>query len=76
LYVLLTTKDCKYCIAAKELLTELGHDYDEFDISELPDLREFFVSNGYRTVPQIFHHGHRIGGYDMLTQYLNNRIAN
>ena len=68
MYVLLTTKDCQYCKFAKDFLHFRGKVYKEFDISELPDLREFFLSNGFKTVPQIFKNGHLIGGYDDLTK--------
>lgn len=68
MYVLITTYDCRYCYLAKEFLTTRGKNFKELNIAKLPDVREFFVSGGFKTVPQIFKDGVHIGGYNDLTQ--------
>lgn len=50
------TKDyCPYCVKAKSLLSSLGANYEEVDITNSPDtIMELVKKSGMRTVPQIF----------------------
>lgn len=62
---------CPYCVAAKELLTKLGIDYEERIIGQGYTREQFFESNpGAKTVPQIYLHDKHIGGYDKLLEYI------
>ena len=50
------TKDsCPYCTLAKNLLTSLGAQYQEIDITTSPEtIGDLVKKSGMRTVPQIF----------------------
>lgn len=61
------TTYCSYCDMAERLLSELGVEYDEIDVTEDPETRQKLVEQtGQKTVPQIFIDGESIGGYDDL----------
>lgn len=60
-----TTKVCPYCVRAKDLLKRRGIAFEEIDITNDPDKREWLVkTTGLRTVPQIFIGGKGVGGSD------------
>ena len=39
------------------MLTQYGIAFEEIKIDEIPETREFIMSEGHRTVPQIYHNG-------------------
>jgi glutaredoxin 3 len=46
---------CPYCVMAKNLLTSIGLEYEEIDITKTPEIIiELVKKSGMRTVPQIF----------------------
>lgn len=59
---------CPYCVKAKELLKIKGAAFTEVDVKSNPDRLEEMLklSNGRRTIPQIFINGAHIGGCDDL----------
>jgi glutaredoxin 3 len=59
---------CGYCHAAETLLRQRGvSEIEKIFIDRLPDRRDEMIRlTGRRTVPQIFIHGHHVGGYDDL----------
>lgn len=63
-----TTKQCPYCVSAKQLLTRKGLEYQEIDVSD-PSLRDMLVkkAQGRKTVPQIFIGDLHVGGFDDLS---------
>lgn len=63
--ITLYTKDyCPYCIMAKNLLTSLGAQYEEIDVTHNQDLlMEIAKKSRMRTVPQIFLDDESLGGY-------------
>ncbi len=63
-----STDYCPYCTRAKDLLSRLGQDYTEIDVTNDDALRAEMMekSGGRRTVPQIFINGEHIGGFDDL----------
>ena len=63
-----TTNICPYCIRAKQLLRNKGHDWEEINIQQLPERRDEMITRagGRRTVPQIFIDDRHIGGCDDL----------
>jgi glutaredoxin 3 len=66
---LYTTLVCPYCVRAKLLLAERGIAYEEIDVTDDHDKREWLVAaTGRRTVPQIFIGDEAIGGFDELRQ--------
>jgi len=63
-----TTPICPYCVRAKALLKKKGADFDEVDVFMDADARQEMedVTNGARTVPQIFIGEQHVGGCDEL----------
>ena len=49
--------NCPFCVKAKNLLETKGIAYQEVNIDETPEAREFVVTEGHRTVPQIYKDG-------------------
>ena len=66
--------DCIWCNRAKELLFKEGIEYNDYDINQNL-LREELKSKvpGVKTIPQIFKSGVRIGGYQDLVNYLEEK---
>lgn len=59
-----TTNYCGFCVRAKALLSRLNIAFDEIDVSEDQDKRDWLVrESGQRTVPQIFIDGRSVGGF-------------
>ena len=65
-----TTKSCGYCFLAKKLLERNNYNYKEIDVSDRENLRQKMteLSNGLRTVPQIFIGKKHIGGFSELNK--------
>jgi len=63
-----TTDYCPYCTRAKELLTRKGVPFNEIDVTGDDGARQRLVeiSDGRRTVPQIFINGKGVGGFTDL----------
>ena len=58
---------CPYCVRAKQLLTQLGVAFDEFDVERDPALlAEMVAASGRHTVPQIWIGATHVGGCDDL----------
>lgn len=49
--------NCPYCTMAKNYLDTNKFEYETVDITENPEAREFLLSEGHRTMPQIYHNG-------------------
>jgi glutaredoxin 3 len=59
-----TTNYCGFCVRAKALLSRLNIAFDEIDVSEDADKRDWLVNaSGQRTVPQVFIDGRSVGGF-------------
>ena len=60
--------NCPFCDKAKGLLKLKGIEYTEIKIDEVPEAREFVISEGHRTVPQIYRDGKLLveGGFQGL----------
>ena len=63
-----TSSLCNYCVAAKKILAELNLNYNEINIDGNEKLRNKMIklTDGRKTVPQIFFDDKLIGGYDDL----------
>lgn len=61
-------ENCPFCVQAKNLLTLKGVQFEEVKIDADPSAREFVVSEGHRTVPQIYKDGKLLveGGFQGL----------
>lgn len=60
---------CPYCLQAKAVLDGKNLEFVEIDL-ESAGVMEMFRERGFRTVPQVFHQGKHIGGYEALKSYL------
>lgn len=67
--ITLYSKDyCPYCVMAKNLLSSIGADFEEIDITNKPEMiGELVKKSGMRTVPQIFIWDTCLGGYDDIS---------
>jgi glutaredoxin 3 len=65
--------NCPFCDQAKNLLKLKGIDYSEIKIDEDQAAREFVLSKGHRTVPQIYQDGELLveGGFQGLQRQSN-----
>ena len=61
---------CPYCVQAKSFLKSKNIPFEEINIETTPDAREFIMSSGHRTVPQIYHDGELFveGGWQGLSK--------
>tara|TARA_B100000900_G_scaffold75181_1_gene60065 strand:+ start:820 stop:1080 length:261 start_codon:yes stop_codon:yes gene_type:complete len=68
---------CPYCIKAKHLCERLNIDYEYKELGKDFD-REVIMEQfpGARTFPQIKVNGKAIGGYEQLTQYIEDHNFN
>ena len=66
--VTIYTRDwCGFCSAAKNLLSAKGVEFEEFNASKTPDVREEMIKrSGRNTFPQIFVGAEHVGGCDDL----------
>ncbi len=46
--------NCPFCTQAKNLLTRKGVQFEEINIDLDADAKRFIISEGHRTVPQIY----------------------
>ena len=71
-----TSSLCNYCIAAKKIFAELNLNYNEINIDGNEQLRNKMIrlTDGRKTVPQIFFDDKLIGGYDELSAIYKKRL--
>ena len=62
---------CPYCEQAKALLTSKNIEYKAVNIEEDVDARNFLVTQGLRSVPQIYEDDQLIGGFDKLKEWVS-----
>jgi len=46
--------DCPFCVKLKSFMEENSIKYTEVDVVQNPDVRELLLSNGLKTVPQVY----------------------
>lgn len=83
---LYSKNNCPYCMMAKGFLTNNNFAYEEINIEEQPEAREFVITEGHRTMPQIYKDGKLLvsGGWvglselgvDGLTELLQTAVIN
>ena len=63
-------KHCPFCDQAKALLKRKDIPFEELKIDEDEQAREFILSKGHRTVPQIYYRGELFveGGFQGLSK--------
>jgi glutaredoxin 3 len=73
-----STDYCPYCRRAEAFLKDKGVPFTSVDVTHDPEMREKLVemTQGLKTVPQIFIDGRSIGGYsDMMTLHQKGQLA-
>ena len=69
--IVYTKVPCPYCINAKNLLKELGHTFEEIDLTNnFEKMDEIKNETGWRTFPIILIDDQLIGGYTDLKAYV------
>lgn len=69
-FVIFTKENCDWCNKAVDLLDSENYSYFVWDVDDNPFAKEFLKWSGLKTVPQIYHNGHYIGGYAALENFL------
>jgi glutaredoxin 3 len=64
-----TKNACGYCNMAKNLLKSKNITFEEVNIEDHPEAREFVINEGHRTMPQIYINEKNVGGFDQLKKY-------
>ena len=69
---------CPYCVQAKNYLKQNNIDFQEINIEQDEQAREFIMSQGHRTVPQIYFLGRVFveGGWQGLSKMSREDILN
>jgi len=67
---------CPYCDMAKHYLKKNEIEYEEIRVDTNPEAREFLLSEGHRTMPQIYHNGKLLvaGGGQALVRMNPNTV--
>lgn len=67
---------CPYCVQAKNYLSSKNIAFNEINIEEDQTARDFIVSQGHRTVPQIYFNGSLFveGGWQGLSKMSEQQI--
>lgn len=66
---------CIYCDRAKAFLKNKGIKYKDVNVMEDKKAMEFVVSQGHKTLPQIYHNNKVIsGGYTGLTKLKEGKL--
>ena len=67
------TKDgCPWCESVAKLMAYCDIEYREVNITNDQLLRAFIREDlGLKSVPQVFHNGHLVGGYEDTVTYMN-----
>jgi len=68
--------NCPFCDQAKNLLKLKNIAYEEIRVDLVPSAREFIMSEGHRTVPQIYKDGKVFieGGFQGLSRLTEEQI--
>ena len=70
MYEIYGKPNCQFCDLAKNTLDRLSQSYDYVDVSQDEQSLNFLKAKGFKTIPQIYHNGNHIGGFQELQQYL------
>ena len=68
-----TKNNCGFCMMAKALLNKHDMAYQEVNIEDDEDLKMFMISQGHRTMPQIYQDSELFveGGFQGLKEHLD-----
>lgn len=76
-----TKNNCPYCVQAKARLKQGGWDFEEINIEENTEARDWLIEQGHRTMPQIYHNGKIFcegsqGLFKMTDSEINEKLGN
>jgi glutaredoxin len=75
-WVVLTQNNCMFCSKAIRALNDAGVTAPHLILIDLaPEFKGFLREQGLLTVPQVYHQGARIGGFEDLEDYLAHLLA-
>jgi glutaredoxin len=74
-YIVYGRPGCPWCDKAKELLGVTRQDFTYVDLSQNPEKRAELIAAGHRTVPQVYHGDKLVGGFEQLSDYLEDRTV-
>jgi glutaredoxin len=63
--VVFSGKDCPSCKTLKDTLNSKGVEYSEYDIWDNPEAMRFIMDKGFRSIPQLFKDGVKVGVEDV-----------
>ena len=68
---------CPYCVNAKNFLKSKNIAFEEINIEQTTEARDFIMESGPRTVPQIYHNGKLFveGGWQGLSKMSAEQIT-
>ena len=68
--------NCPFCVQAKNLLKSKNIAFEEIKIDENVEAKEFILSKGHRTVPQIYQNGALFveGGFQGLSKLTEDQL--
>ena len=67
-----TKNNCGFCMQAKNVLRNRDMQFEEVNIEENQEARDFILAEGHRTMPQLYKDGELFveGGFQGLMSYL------
>ena len=68
MYTVYGKPNCPWCDRVKNLLE--GEDVRYVDLSIDSEALSYIKSQGFKTVPQVFHNGVYIGGYEATSKFI------
>lgn len=74
--IVYSKNNCSFCVQAKNYLTQKNIEFKEVKIDEDNLAKEFVLSQGHRTVPQIYKDGELFvsGGYQGLIKLTEDQL--
>lgn len=70
-FTVFSSDGCIWCDRAKELLAANGRTFEVINVREDKNSLAWFKEEGFVTVPQVYHGGKWVGGFERLKGYLD-----
>lgn len=67
-------ENCAYCIRAKMLCDLNDIQYTYIDILYDDEALDFFMEQGFKSVPQVYVDGELVGGFTEFAEYVKDKI--
>ena len=65
-----TKTSCHKCAAVKKKIEGLDIQFEELNIEQLAEAKEYVVSRGHKTVPQVYFNDTLLGNSEITTEAL------